>query len=85
MTSNLHTKHSETRMAQRAISETDVETLLNWGDYSHQRGAEIYFGSKKAIEALVSEGVSPKDAERIKNKYLVIKNRSILTVAHKYN
>lgn len=81
---NIHTKHSEARMAQRAISERDVEALLAWGDLRHDRGAEIYLGTKETADILAAEGLSRQDADRIRGKYLVIKDHSILTVAHKY-
>lgn len=84
-TINIHTKHSETRMAQRAISERDVEALLAWGDLHHERGAEIYLGTKETADILAAEGLSRQEADRIRGKYLVIKDHSILTVAHKYH
>jgi hypothetical protein len=85
MTLNNHTKHSKIRMAQRAISPRDVEALLAWGDLRHERGAEIYLGTKETADILLGEGLSRQEADRIKGKYLVIKNQSILTVAHKYH
>ena len=85
MSGNIHTKHSGIRMAQRAISEHDVEALLAWGDCSHDRGAEIYLGTKETADILVGEGVSRQKADRIKGKYLVLKDHAILTVAHKYH
>jgi hypothetical protein len=85
MSRTIHTKHSEIRMAQRAISESDVQALLSWGYFAHDRGAEIYLGTKETADILVGEGVSRQEADRIKGKYVVIKGRSILTVAHKYH
>ena len=81
-----HTKHSECRMQQRAFSSVDVEALLAWGEVTYQKGgSELYLGTKETVEILVSEGLSRQQADRINGKYLVIKDQSILTVAHQYH
>ena len=61
------------------------KALLAWGDIRHDRGAEIYIGTKETVDILVGEGLSRQEADRIRGKYLVIKDHSILTVAHKYH
>ena len=80
-----YTKHSEVRMAQRAISAADVEALLSWGLEGRYSGAEIYLGTKETADILVGEGLSRQEADRIKGKYVVINDHSILTVAHRYH
>ena len=85
MSRAIHTKHSQLRMSQRAISEADVQALLSWGDLRHEKGAEIYVGTKATAEILVGEGRSRQEADRIKGKYLVLKDQTILTVAHRHH
>ena len=85
MSRQIHTKHSQLRMSQRAISEADVQALLSWGDLRHEKGAEIYVGTKATAEILVGEGRSRQEADRIKGKYLVLKDQTILTVAHRHH
>ena len=83
MARNNSTKHCEMRMAQRAISSRDIEALLEWGEFSQQKGAEIYLGTQTTADILVAEGMSRQDADRIRGKYLVLRDQAILTVAHK--
>lgn len=84
MSKTNYTKHSEVRMAQRAISAADVEALLAWGLEGRNRGAEIYLGTTDTADILVGEGLSRQDADRIKGKYVVINDHAVLTVAHRY-
>ena len=78
-----YTKHCELRMAQRAISSRDVDALLAWGEFKHDKGAEIYFGTSSTADILVGEGLNRQEADRIKGKYLVVIDQSIITCAHR--
>lgn len=78
----MFTQHAKRRMQQRAISHKDINALLDWGEEKFERGALIYKGTKKTVSTLIGTGVPPNEAERIKGKYLVLINGTVITAAH---
>ena len=44
------TKHAKQRKAQRQISSEDINLCFKYGELIHQRGAEVYYLSRKRCE-----------------------------------
>lgn len=74
--------HAAKRMKQRAISEVELNYLINFGECIHDKhGCEIYFLSKRAIKEVVSEqGPQLRTSlHKLFKSYAVISETCIIT------
>ena len=82
----MYTNHAEKRAKQRSISPEVVNVLLDFGECSRHRGAQIYFMTKAARrEAKQYLGASNyKKIEPKLDTYAVISDDgSLLTLCHR--
>ena len=81
------TQHAQTRMQQRGIRPTTLNTLLDYGAYSHDhRGATIVYFDKKAKRRLLRD--SGREVYRVMEKqlnaYAVVGiDGAVVTVGHR--
>jgi hypothetical protein len=59
------TRHSERRMSQRGIGETDILMVLQYGRLLHSRGACIHVVGRKEIKEARKDKVYLEDIEGI--------------------
>lgn len=80
------TKHAQIRMQQRSISEEVTDIILTFADRrSHiDGGSQALFVSRKRAKELVVEGkITPKLADRITSKSVVVSDDdNIVTAMH---
>ncbi len=80
MTDLTITRHSETRMAQRGIRETDLTILLTHGaEIGRNR---IMLRKRDAADEIRSLKKRIADLERLKNKVLVVSDSLLVTAYH---
>lgn len=72
------TKHAETRMNERRISDETVHMVLTYGRLIRVRGAEIFVIGRKEIEFYITDGLdlSPYEGAQV----VCSPDGSILTV-----
>lgn len=75
-------EHAQMRMNQRAISETDVELISNYGNKLNRHGCKLRICNRKSVERMLAKGVSPQTAERLRGCYIVSNGDALVTVAH---
>lgn len=80
--------HAVAQMQQRAISETTVDYLIEWGRkaYDHRGGVVRYFD--KASRSQLLRHVGQKRAKELENRldaYVVVStDGQVITVGHRY-
>lgn len=80
--------HAVAQMQQRAISETTVDYLIEWGRkaYDHRGGVVRYFD--KASRSQLLRHVGQKRAKELENQldaYVVVStDGQVITVGHRY-
>ena len=79
------TKHAMTRAQQRGIDQQAVSIIMEYGHYSHVRGDTKSWSMSKQ-EKRYARGDLGKAFTKIEKKlgYLVVKNNTLITVAHPY-
>ncbi len=80
------TKHAQVRMQQRGIPDRVVDWLLAYGEIDYQQGAQLYYFTDRAREALRREVGRRmlRRHEKALNSYLVCADSRITTVGHLY-
>lgn len=78
----IYTHHAETRMRQRSFNSLDVELIVGFGKKFWKHGSQIAICNKKAVQKMVSTGISPKIAEPLRGAYVVFCDDIIVTVAY---
>lgn len=82
------TNHAATQMQQRAISETTIDYLVEWGCkvYDHRGGIIRYFD--KASRSKLVKHLGQERAKQLESQldaYLVISTAGqVITVGHRY-
>ena len=60
------TKHSKTRQRQRAISDSDLEAVLDWGQrYRQPAGRVVTFLGKRDVQHALARGIDVGRAQNI--------------------
>lgn len=80
------THHAQTRMQQRALSQTVVEAILQFGEVERSHGADRYFMTKPTRRKLADAMGEPfaRAHERELDAYLVVADDgSLITCAHR--
>lgn len=80
------TKHARKRMQQRGIPRRVVDWLIAYGEVDHQRGAELFYFTDRARDALKRDvgRRMVKRHEKALNTFLVCAEDEIATVGHLY-
>ena len=80
--------HAVARMQQRAISETTIDCLIEWGRkaYDHRGGVIRYFDKASRIQMLQHVGHErAKALENHLDAYVVVSTSGqVITVGHRY-
>lgn len=80
--------HAVAQMQQRAISETTVDYLIEWGRkaYDHRGGVLRYFDKASRSQLLRHIGQErAKELENLLDAYVVVSTRGqVITVGHRY-
>lgn len=81
------TKHFDQRLQQRGFSTVVVMALLQYGECrSSRHGVESLIFTKAAL-ADIENDFGPtvgKMCERLRNTYLIVRDGTLITVAHSY-
>ena len=78
------TKHFETRVQQRSISETVINLVIRYGITKRHNGADVTFLDKKGRERLRKSWCNnPKDLERAAKVHLVEVDGAFVTAFYK--
>lgn len=79
-----HTRHSETRMQQRCITDAVIDLIIDYGTTDRHRGADITFINKHARHRLLKEmPASRKVIEKALKGYIVEDGGTVITVGVK--
>ena len=68
------THHAQTRMQQRALSQTAVEAIIQFGEVTRSHGADRYFltrSSRRRLEQALGNGFTRAHAREL-NAYVVL-------------
>ncbi len=78
------TRHAEKRWQQRGFKDKVINLILNYGKIHPARGgaSKVVFGEKECQKLLNDMDKMKKDAIKAKNKYLIIKEEKVITMAH---
>ena len=74
------TRHGKKRMAQRCISNNEIDLALAYGRHGYSRGAEVYVIGKKEILFAQLQGVCLQQYEGL---HVVIADRLITVFRNK--
>jgi hypothetical protein len=78
------TVHANKRKQQRGIRPEAISLLLNHGECFHEKGADIYKMTKRAVKEMVAEGNSRQVLDKVRKLYAVTIDGAVITLAHKY-
>jgi hypothetical protein len=80
------TQHARIRMQQRGIPSQVLEWLSAYGEIDHQRGAELYYFSRRSREALQrhEDPATLRRYAKALNAYMVCTEGRVSTVGHRY-
>jgi len=79
-------QHARIRMQQRGIPPKVLEWLSDYGEIDHQRGAELYYFSRRSREALQrhEDPATLRRYSKALNAYMVCTEGRVATVGHRY-
>ncbi len=80
-------QHAELRAVQRAIPDSVIELLLEYGESKYSRGCKIYYLTNSVRKKLskVLDPTNLKALEKKKNCYVVLSDdEEVVTVGYRY-
>lgn len=80
------THHAQTRMQQRALSQTAVEAILQFGEVARSHGAERYFltrASRRRLELDLGQGLARAHARELDAYVVVSDDGRLITCARR--
>ena len=81
----MYTNHALVRMQQRAISQSTIEALLEFGEIEFHRGCEVFSLRKSICKKLIKLKVISRSLfEKLNGTYVIMKGDLVITAGHRY-